>query len=181
MDWQPEASRKMLATREFTFLNRTVASNGAIPWNDRRHAKLWLYHLNYFDFLNVGFALPDEDPMLQAALEITLDWCRHNTRRKRSRVGALRAIGSHRQLAEVSGPARTLAGVAWKSERKDQHPAREPGRPSGNARTPARKRSAGKSPSEEHQGPAVRRSIAGNPPQCPMVGKRRSAAGAGTE
>jgi len=79
IDWQPEASRKMVAAREFTFLNQTVASNGAIPWNDRRHAKLWLYHLNYCDFLNVGFALPDENPMLHAALEIALDWRRHNT------------------------------------------------------------------------------------------------------
>ena len=80
LDWQPEASRKMLATREFTFLNQTVAGNGSIPWNDRRCAKLWLYHLNYFDFLNVGFALPAEEPMLKAALEIVLDWCAHNTK-----------------------------------------------------------------------------------------------------
>jgi uncharacterized heparinase superfamily protein len=79
LDWQPETSRKMIAAREFTFLNQSVASNGSIPWNDRRHAKLWLYHLNYFDFLNVVFALPDEKPMLEAALEITSDWCRHNT------------------------------------------------------------------------------------------------------
>ena len=80
IDWQPETSRKMIAAREFTFLNQTVAGSGPIPWNDRRHAKLWLYHLNYFDFLNVGFALPEEEPMLKAALEIVLDWCAHNTK-----------------------------------------------------------------------------------------------------
>jgi len=85
IDWQPEISRKIIAAREFTFLNQTVVSNGTIPWNDRRHAKLWLYHLNYFDFLNVGFALPAEEPMLKAALEITLDWCARNT--KGSEVG----------------------------------------------------------------------------------------------
>ncbi len=79
LDWQPEASRKMIATREFTFLNQTVADKASIPWNDRRHAKLWLYHLNYFDFLNVGLALPEEAPLLKAALAIVLDWCRHNT------------------------------------------------------------------------------------------------------
>ena len=84
-DWQPEISRKIIAAREFTFLNQTVASSGPIPWNDRRHAKLWLYHLNYFDFLNVGFALPAEESMLKAALEIVLDWCAHNT--KGSEVG----------------------------------------------------------------------------------------------
>jgi uncharacterized heparinase superfamily protein len=79
IDWQPEISRKMIAAREFTFLNQTVASHDAIPWNDRQRAKLWLYHLNYFDFLNVGFALPEEEPMVQAALEIMLDWRRNNT------------------------------------------------------------------------------------------------------
>ena len=77
--WQPEVARKMIATRAFTFLNRTVQSNGSIPWNDRRHAKLWLYHLNYFDYLNAAFALPEDAPMLKAACEIALDWCRHNT------------------------------------------------------------------------------------------------------
>lgn len=78
MDWQPESARKMIATREFTFLNRTVECNGSIPWNDQRYAKLWLYHLNYFDFVNVGFALPEEETTLEAAREIMLDWCRHN-------------------------------------------------------------------------------------------------------
>ena len=80
LDWQPEASRKMLAAREFTFLNQRVFSDGAIPWNDRRLTKLWLYHLNYFDFLNVDFAMPEEEPMVRAALEIALDWCRNNTK-----------------------------------------------------------------------------------------------------
>src|ERR1017187_7587184 len=79
MEWQPEASRKMITTHEFTFLNRTVACNGYIPWNDEGHAKLWLYHLNYFDFLNVDFALPEEESMLKSALEIMLDWCANNT------------------------------------------------------------------------------------------------------
>ncbi len=79
LDWQPEASRKMIATREFTFLNQTVADKASIPWNDRKYAKLWLYHLNYFDFLNVGFALPKEAPMLKVALAIVWDWCRRNT------------------------------------------------------------------------------------------------------
>ncbi len=78
-DWQPELSRKMIAAREFTFLNQTVVASGSIPWNDHQYAKLWLYHLNYFDFLNVGFALPEERPLLKAALEIMLDWCAHNT------------------------------------------------------------------------------------------------------
>ena len=79
MDWQPEASRQTVAAREFTFLNQTVAASGSIPWNDQRQAKLWLYHLNYFDFMNIGFTLPAEAPMLKAAFAIALDWCAHNT------------------------------------------------------------------------------------------------------
>jgi uncharacterized heparinase superfamily protein len=40
---------------------------------------LWLYHLNYCDFLNVRFSLPEEESALKAALKIALDWRRHNT------------------------------------------------------------------------------------------------------
>jgi uncharacterized heparinase superfamily protein len=79
MEWQPEASRKMLTTREFTFLSKTIECGGSIPWNDPQHAKLWLYHLNYFDFLNVDFALPEEETTLKSALEIMLNWCAYNT------------------------------------------------------------------------------------------------------
>jgi uncharacterized heparinase superfamily protein len=77
-DDHPTISRKILATREFTFLNRTVQCNGSIPWNDHQHAKLWLYHLNYFDFLNARLALPDDEPLLRAAMELMLDWRAHN-------------------------------------------------------------------------------------------------------
>jgi uncharacterized heparinase superfamily protein len=79
MEWQPETSRKMIAAREFTFLNRTVECHCSIPWNDHRHAKLWLYHLNYFDFLNVDFALPDEAAKIKEAFSIAFDWCTNNT------------------------------------------------------------------------------------------------------
>jgi uncharacterized heparinase superfamily protein len=82
LEWRPEASRQMLSTREFTFLNQTVPSNGSIPWNDRRYDKLWLYHLNYFDYLNVGFRLPADKALLDAAGDIALDWCRQNTQGK---------------------------------------------------------------------------------------------------
>lgn len=85
LEWQPEASRKMLTTLEFTFLNKTVDGNGFMPWNDRRHARLWLYHLNYFDFLNVDLALPEDETALRSALEITLNWRVHNS--KGSEVG----------------------------------------------------------------------------------------------
>ena len=79
LEWQPQASRRMIATRVFTFLNRTVPSHDAIPWNDRRHSKLWLYHLNYFDYLNVGLRFPDEEALLDSALQVALNWCELNT------------------------------------------------------------------------------------------------------
>jgi len=118
LDWQPEAARQMLATREFTFLNRTVARNGAIPWNDRRHTKLWLYHLNYFDFLNVGLALPQDAPLFAAALEMMLDWCARN--RDGTEVGWepyalslrivnwLKFLARHRRARELSEEAGTI-------------------------------------------------------------------------
>ena len=36
----------------FTFLNRTHAFSGEIPWNFSAEGKLWQYHLGYFDYLN---------------------------------------------------------------------------------------------------------------------------------
>ena len=88
MEWQPETTRKLIAAREFTFLNRTVECHSSIPWNDRRHSKLWLYHLNYFDFLNVDFALPDGAATLEEAFAIALDWC--TTTRKEPKRGGSR-------------------------------------------------------------------------------------------
>jgi hypothetical protein len=99
-DWDAAAAKKMLATREFTFLNQTVRCHSAIPrstrerefeipdsegrnaipWNDRRYPKLWLYHLNYCDFLNARFALPEEERLLNSAVDIALDWRRQNAR-----------------------------------------------------------------------------------------------------
>jgi len=38
---------------------------------------LWVYHLNYFDFLNAG-SLAAHSPEEQAAFSIMLDWCRAN-------------------------------------------------------------------------------------------------------
>ena len=78
-EWEPTAARHMLATREFTFLNRTVGGAQAIPWNDANLPKLWLFHLNYCDFLNVQFSLPADATALEAAIEIALDWKRCNT------------------------------------------------------------------------------------------------------
>jgi uncharacterized heparinase superfamily protein len=79
-DSEPDACYRALAQRKFTFLNRTVTCTHSIPWNDRRHARLWLYHLNYFDYLNAGFSQSNQAAMIDAALELAEDWRRQNTR-----------------------------------------------------------------------------------------------------
>ena len=78
LEWQPETSRRMIASREFTFLSRSVAGRDAVPWNDRRLEKLWLYHLNYFDFLNVDLTRPEDELALGEALSLALEWCASN-------------------------------------------------------------------------------------------------------
>jgi uncharacterized heparinase superfamily protein len=61
-----------------------VPSRGRIPWfgSPRRQlSRLWTYHLNYCDFLNLDFSRAD-DPAgarLRAALRIALDWCEQNS------------------------------------------------------------------------------------------------------
>jgi uncharacterized heparinase superfamily protein len=79
-EWQPTLARQMIESGEFRFLNQSMRSRGRIPWSAEGHPRLWTYHLNYCDFLNVGFNAPD-DPTgaaLRAALGIALDWREQN-------------------------------------------------------------------------------------------------------
>jgi hypothetical protein len=41
-----------LTGQTFTFLNQSVSFPTEVDWNYANHGKLWLYNLNYFDFLN---------------------------------------------------------------------------------------------------------------------------------
>jgi uncharacterized heparinase superfamily protein len=77
-EWQPELALGMIEKREFRFLNVTRKCRGAIPWSSGELGRLWLYHLNYFDFLNVDLSARDQAPLLSAAFKLALDWCRQN-------------------------------------------------------------------------------------------------------
>jgi uncharacterized heparinase superfamily protein len=79
-EWQPALARHMIESREFRFLNLSVPACGRIPWSAPELPRLWTYHLNYCDFLNLDFKRAG-DPTgagLRAALRMALDWCDQN-------------------------------------------------------------------------------------------------------
>ncbi len=78
-EWQPARAIRMLESGEFSFLNATQPSSGAIPWSSQGLPKLWLYNLNYFDFLNVDLSAPDLRFHLRRALDVARDWMARNT------------------------------------------------------------------------------------------------------
>ena len=103
-EWQPALARRMIESGEFRFLNLSVPSRGRIPWVgspqppvdfaqastsaqparslvEGELPRLWIYHLNYCDFLNLDLNAPN-DPAgaaLRAAVGIALDWCEQNS------------------------------------------------------------------------------------------------------
>ena len=103
-EWQPALARQMIESGEFRFLNLSVPSRGRIPWVgspqppvafaqastsaqparslvEGELPRLWIYHLNYCDFLNLDLNAPN-DPAgaaLRAAVGIALDWCEQNS------------------------------------------------------------------------------------------------------
>jgi uncharacterized heparinase superfamily protein len=80
-EWQPELARQMIESGEFRFLNLSVPTRGRIPWSAPELPRLWTYHLNYCDFLNLDFNQAG-DPTgagLRAALRMALDWCEQNS------------------------------------------------------------------------------------------------------
>ncbi len=77
-EWQRDKACSMIETRAFTFLEQTSFSPGAIPWNSGEYSLLWLYNLNYCDFLNVDLTARPDEPLLRSALSICLDWIGRN-------------------------------------------------------------------------------------------------------
>ena len=77
-EWQPASALQMLETGEFCFLNVTHAPSACIPWSAEGFSRLWLYHLNYFDFVNLDLRAPQHEMHLRKALELAGDWCRQN-------------------------------------------------------------------------------------------------------
>lgn len=59
-EWQPEAARRAIEQREFSFLNVTRKWSGTIRWSSSELDRLWAYHLNSFAFLNIDLSSPEE-------------------------------------------------------------------------------------------------------------------------
>ena len=78
-EWQAPSALQAIETREFRFLNVTHPPAAYIPWSSREFSRLWLYHLNYCDFLNVDLGAPERRVHLLRALDVALDWCTQNT------------------------------------------------------------------------------------------------------
>jgi hypothetical protein len=68
----------MLETGEFCFLNVTHPPSETIPWSSEGFSRLWLYNLNYFDFLNADLGAPQHRFHLRRALDMARDWCAQN-------------------------------------------------------------------------------------------------------
>ena len=57
---------------QFVFLNHASPYAQPVNWNDAQQAKLWLYNLHYFDYLNQA------DIAYDTALMLMLDWIEQN-------------------------------------------------------------------------------------------------------
>lgn len=68
----PVAKHAALVDGRFVFLNHTAPVSFPIAWNDAEQAKLWLYNLHYFDYLNQPNMAPEP------ALNLIKDWIKHN-------------------------------------------------------------------------------------------------------
>jgi len=77
-EWQRARAMRMLETGEFCFLDIALPLSQAIPWSAPGLSKLWLYNLNYFDFLNADLGAPQQCFHLRRALDVARDWCVRN-------------------------------------------------------------------------------------------------------
>ena len=77
-EWNPSWSRDMLETRAWDFLNVPTVVAERVPWSGTEYPKLWYYHLNYCDFLNVDLTRPGDERLLRSAYSLALDWSDRN-------------------------------------------------------------------------------------------------------
>jgi uncharacterized heparinase superfamily protein len=68
----PAAKHASLVDNRFVFLNHAVNIEFPVNWDDDRQAKLWLYNLHYFDYINQAEVSVDN------ALLLMRDWIAHN-------------------------------------------------------------------------------------------------------
>jgi uncharacterized heparinase superfamily protein len=77
-EWKPGWSRQTLETQGWEFMNVPQVTASPTPWSGQDLPRLWYYHLNYCDFLNVDLTDPDDEPLLRSALRLALDWIDRN-------------------------------------------------------------------------------------------------------
>ncbi|MGH9444432.1 MAG: hypothetical protein ACRD3O_01650, partial [Terriglobia bacterium] len=77
-EWRRAAALRMIAGEGFSFLNLNRPSSGRILWSPKEFSRLWLYHLNYFDFVDVDLSSPKDRSHLARALDLMVDWCEQN-------------------------------------------------------------------------------------------------------
>lgn len=78
-EWRPAAARRMLQSSVFRFLEIGNEAGKPLPWSDAALPRLWLYHFNSCDFLNLDLSRSGEERMVGQALRLMLDWCARNT------------------------------------------------------------------------------------------------------
>jgi len=69
----------MIETGKFDLINATGGDGSRIPWSNNELPRLWIYHLNYCDFLNLDLSQTEDLPILRKALLIMTDWCERNS------------------------------------------------------------------------------------------------------
>ena len=77
-EWQPTQARRIIESGEFNLLNLTSGSEKGIPWSTEAFPRLWVYHLNYCDFVNLDLTQSEDRPILRKALRMMDDWCEQN-------------------------------------------------------------------------------------------------------
>ena len=77
-EWQPAQARRIIESGEFRLLNVMSGSEKGIPWSTETFPRLWVYHLNYCDFVNLDLTRSEDRPLLRKALAIMADWCEQN-------------------------------------------------------------------------------------------------------
>ena len=120
-EWQSAKALQMLETGEFRFLNVAHSPAVTIPWSSEGWGKLWLYNLNYFDFLNADFRAPQHRYHLRRALDVARDWCARNTTGMEVGwepyplslriVNWLKFLMRNAEAAEALGEGKTLEGL----------------------------------------------------------------------
>jgi uncharacterized heparinase superfamily protein len=67
--------------RRFTFLNRTLTYQGSIQWQEPRQARLWRFHLHYFDYaigLGLAFRATSDPRYWEGFKALVDDWITSN-------------------------------------------------------------------------------------------------------